>query len=101
MADPVNRGETRKPFLDAREAEVVHGPEVIAGEVSEALRDADRFGLDGVKPPLAEALREARRAGVPDGETPEQDALSGVHAEVDGGAGSAEKLKPDDASSPA
>jgi hypothetical protein len=99
MAEPTNPAEASKRFLDVGEAEVVHGPDVIADKVSSALKDADRFGLPNVKPPLSDALSRAKRAGgLSPGEAgkgpAEQDALSGNRAEVDQGAGSAETLKP-------
>lgn len=96
MTIPTDAAEAKKHFLDATDAEIVHGPDVIAEKVTGAMRDADRFDMPHVKPPLSEALDRARRAGAPGaGEEPAgQDALSGKSAEVDDKAGSAEVLKP-------
>ena len=54
---------TERHFLSVDDAEIVHGPDVIAEKVAEALVDADRFDLPRMKPPLAEAMDEAERAG--------------------------------------
>ena len=94
MADPNDTTPTEKHFLDVGDAEIVEGSNVIAEKVSGALRDADRFGLPSVKPPLSEALRKARHAEGSEEPAPEQNAMAGKSAEVDEGAGSEEKLKP-------
>ena len=97
MATPADLTGTKSGFLDITDAEIVHGPDVIADKVSEALRDADRFDMPTVKPPLSDALREvkhARCSSASEGEPEEQNALAGKTAEVDDKAGSAEVLKP-------
>ncbi len=96
MAEPVDSTQVKKRFLDVEGAEIVHGPDVIAGKVSSALKDADRFHMPSVKPPLSEALDRVQTTGesTGEGEVAEQDALSGKSAEVDEKAGSAEVLKP-------
>lgn len=104
MVDPAEPSEAKKHFLDVADAEVVHGPDVIADKVSGAMKDADRFGVPSVKPPLSEALSKARRAsasaGPGEGEPSEQNALSAQSAEVDENAGSAEMLEPGGAARP-
>lgn len=105
MVDPAEPSEVKKHFLDVRDAEVVHGPDVIAGKVAGAMKDADRFGVPSVKPPLSEALDKAKRAGAPvkpveDGSA-EQNALSARRADVDESAGSADMLEPGGAARPA
>ena len=97
MATPADPIEAKTGFLDTTDAEIVHGPDVIAGKVSSALKDADRFDMPSVKPPLSDALRRVKHAGDPsasEGEPAEQNALAGQTAEVDDKAGSAEVLKP-------
>ncbi len=97
MATPADPAETKSGFLDTTDAEIVHGPDVIADKVSDALKDADRFDMLSVKPPLSDALREvkhARCSSASEGEPEEQNALAGQTAEVDEMAGSAEVLKP-------
>lgn len=96
MTTPTDSADAKKHFLDATDAEIVQGRDVIAEKVKGAMRDADRFAMPEVKPPLSEALDRARRAGGPGAReaSAEQDALSGSSAEVDEKAGSAEVLKP-------
>ena len=94
MADPNDTTATEKHFLDVGDAEIVEGSDVIAEKVSGALRDADRFGLPGVKPPLSEALRRTKQAEGSEEPAPEQNAMAGKPAEVDEEAGSGDMLKP-------
>ncbi len=101
MATPADPIEAESGFLDTTDAEIVHGPDVIADEVSSALKDADRFGMPSVKPPLSEALRKVKYPGgssAAEGEPEEQNALAGKTADVDEKAGSAEVLKPSEES---
>ena len=101
MATPADPTEAKSGFLDTTDAEIVHGPDVIADKVSEALRDADRFDMPSVKPPLSDALRKVKHPGgssAAEGEPEEQNALAGKTADVDEKAGSAEVLKPSEES---
>ena len=94
MADPSDTSATEKHFLDVRDAEIVEGSDVIAEKVSGAMRDADRFGLPSVKPPLFEALRRTRHAEASEESVSEQNAMAGKPADIDEGAGSEKMLKP-------
>ena len=94
MADPNDTTPTEKHFLDVGDAEIVEGSDVIATKVSGAMRDADRFGLPSVKPPLSEALRRTRQTEGSEEPAPEQNAMAGKPAEVDEEAGSEDMLKP-------
>ena len=100
MTHPDDRGRPADSFLSTKDAEIVHGPDVIAEKVSDALADADRFDVPDVKPPLSDALdtienATSRGSDGQAGGSGEQDALAGKTAATDAAAGSAEKLGPD------
>ena len=91
MTNPATPPEAAPNFLNVKEAEIVHGPDVIAEKVSDALKDADRFGLHHVKPPLSEALGKVKGSDGPNettgSEVGEHDALAGKAAEIEEAAG--------------